>query len=162
ATPTTRLEGWGNAAPRPAPLTPNLLDPKNVVIKFKQPTAPHVQLLRDPAALVDGKAEPPPAPWLERGRIGWRAEGRPPTWLQIDTYRTRLRVTGLTLAEDPRHPESWLRDADFEYWDAAREQWVPVQPLRSNAAVHTHLLARPVESARFRILFPKFLVGNLR
>src|SRR5262249_13985181 len=71
-------------------------------------------------------------------------------------------VTGITLVEDPRHPQSWLRDASFEYWDAARERWVFVQPLLSDAAVHTHQFARPVEAARFRIVLPKMLCGNLR
>jgi hypothetical protein len=94
--------------------------------------------------------------------MNWYGEGDPFTYLWIDTYRTRLRVTGITLVEDPAHPESWLRDATLEYWDAARERWVFVQPLLSNAAVHTHKLARPVEAARFRIVLPKMLCGNLR
>jgi hypothetical protein len=94
--------------------------------------------------------------------MNWYGEGNPFTYLWIDTYRTRLRVTGITLVEDPAHPESWLRDATFEYWDAAKERWVGVQPLLSDAAVHTHKFARPVESARFRIVLPKQLCGNLR
>src|SRR5262249_57948528 len=40
--------------------------------------------------------------------------------------------------------------------------WVFVQPLLSDAAVHTHKFAKPVESARFRIVLPKMLCGNLR
>src|SRR5262249_7744026 len=129
---------------------------------FKWPAASYVQLVHDPALLVDGKAEPPPKPWLEPSAIGRLAEGTHTTWLQIDTFHTRLRVTGITLAEDPAHPESWLRDAEFEAWDTVKEQWVPVQPLLSNAAVHTHQFARPVEASRFRIVLPKWLVGNLR
>src|SRR5262249_52639457 len=57
ATPTSRVEGWGNADPPPAALIPNLLDPKHVLIKFKWPAASYVQLVHDPALLVDGKAE---------------------------------------------------------------------------------------------------------
>jgi len=94
--------------------------------------------------------------------MSWYAEGNPFTYLWIDTYRTQLRVTGITLVEDPGHPESWLRDAAFEYWDATRERWVFVQPLLSDAAVHTHRFAKPVEAARFRIVLPKMLCGNLR
>jgi hypothetical protein len=94
--------------------------------------------------------------------MNWYAEGDPFTYLWIDTYRTRLRVTGITLAEDPTHPESWLRDAAFEYWDAAAGRWVFVQPLLSDAAVHTHKFAKPIEAARFRIVLPKMLCGNLR
>src|SRR5262249_58346849 len=52
--------------------------------------------------------------------------------------------------------------AGFEYWDAVGERWVFVQPLLSDAAVHTHRFARPVEAARFRIVLPKMLCGNLR
>jgi hypothetical protein len=80
----------------------------------------------------------------------------------MDTYRTQLRVTGITLVEDPAHPESWLRDAAFEYWDAARERWVVVGPLLSDTAVHTHRFTPPLEAARFRIVLPKLLCGNLR
>jgi hypothetical protein len=47
---------------------------------------------------------------------------------------------------------SWLRDAIFESWDAVRKRWVRVQELLSDAPVHTHLFAQPVESPRFRII----------
>jgi hypothetical protein len=94
--------------------------------------------------------------------LGHLAEGSNVTWLLIDTYRTQLRVTGITLVEDADHPESWLRDVRLESWDAATEQWRLVQPLLSNAAVHTHRFARPVEAARFRIVLPKLMYGNLR
>jgi outer membrane protein assembly factor BamB len=161
-TATTRIASWGNAEAKPAPLTPNLLDPKNVVIKFKQEAANWVQFVHDPALLVDGKAEAPKTPWLPWSAIGWLAEGSPFVSILIDTYRTRLRVTGITLAEDPAHPESWLRDATLEYWDPGKEQWHLVQPLLSDAAVHTHRFARPVEASRFRIIPPRMLCGNLR
>jgi hypothetical protein len=161
-TPTTRITTWGNADARPSPLTPNLLDAKNVVIKYQWPGRNHVQLQGNPAQLVDGKGEAPKQAWLPWDEIGHLAEGSNTTWLLIDTYRTQLRVTGITLAEDPEHPESWLRDVRLEYWDAAAEQWRLVQPLLSNAAVHTHRFARPVEAARFRIVLPKLMCGNLR
>jgi hypothetical protein len=71
-------------------------------------------------------------------------------------------VTGITLVEDAAHPESWLRDAALEYWDAAASRWALAQPLLSDAAVHTHHFARPVEASRFRLVLPRGLCGNLR
>ena len=68
----------------------------------------------------------------------------------------------MTLVEDPAHPESWLRDASIDYWDAAKELWVPIQPLRSDSAVHTHMFARPVYAARFRLVLPWGVCGNTR
>jgi hypothetical protein len=160
-TPTTRITGWGNAEATPAPVTPNLLDPQSVVIRFRA-RDPNVQLQYPPAALVDGKLDAPPAPWLAWGDVGNFAETSPFNELLLDTYRTRLRVTAITLVEDPQHPESWLRDTVLEAWDATAEKWMPVQPLLSNAAVHTHKLTTPVEASRFRLVMPWGLYGNLR
>jgi hypothetical protein len=164
--PTTRIAFRGNAEEKPAPLTPNLLDPKNAFIKIVWEHNGEVQnwvlLAHDSAPLIDGKPDAPAVPWISWPQMNWYAEGSPFTSLWIDTYRTQLRVTGITLVEDPEHPESWLRDAAFEFWDTARERWVGVQPLLSDAAVHTHKFAKPIEAARFRIVLPKMLCGNLR
>jgi outer membrane protein assembly factor BamB len=160
-TPTTRITGWGNAEAKPLPLTPNLLSPSTATIQLRA-EQPHIQLVGNPAALVDGKPDPPKEPWIRWGDVGWFAETSRHNFLQIDSFRSRLRVTGITLVEDPAHPESWLRDATLEYWDAAKERWGFVQPLLSDAAVHTHKLARPVEASRFRIGLPEGLYGNLR
>lgn len=65
-----------------------------------------------------------------------------------------MRVTAVTLAEDPAHPESWLRDARLEYWDAAAEKWVFAQYLTSDAPIHSHKLAHPIEAAKFRLTRP--------
>jgi outer membrane protein assembly factor BamB len=159
--PTTRIVGWGNAEAAPAPVTPNLLEPQSVVIQFRA-RSPHVQLQYPPAALVDGKVDAPPGPWLAWGDVGDFAETSPFNYLLLDTYRTRLRVTAITLVEDPAHPESWLRDTVLEAWDATAEKWASVQPLLSNAAVHTHKLTTPVEASRFRLAMPWGLCGNLR
>ncbi len=159
--PTTRIKSWGNASATTAPTTPNLLDPQSVVIQFRAKD-PNVQLVHPPGALVNGKLDAPPGPWLKWGDVGNFAETSPFNVLLLDTYRTRLRVTAITLVEDPRHPESWLRDAVLEAWDTASEKWIPVQPLLSNAAVHTHRLATPVEASRFRLVMPWGLSGNLR
>jgi outer membrane protein assembly factor BamB len=165
--PTTRVAFRGNAEPAPAPLVPNLVDPHNAFIKLvwlrKDGEAEgSVGFAHDSAALMDGKPDPPATPWIGWSQMNGYGEGDPFTYVLIDTYRTRLRVTGITLVEDPAHPESWLRDATLESWDAARERWVLVQPLLSDAAVHTHRLARPVEAARFRLVLPQRLCGNLR
>jgi outer membrane protein assembly factor BamB len=166
-TPTTRIAFVGNAEAKPAALRPNLLDPKNAFIKliWARPTEEvenGVGFVCDSAAMMDGKPDAPAVPWIGWPQMNWYAEGNPRTWVLIDTYRTLLRVTGITLVEDSAHPESWLRDAELEYWDAVRERWVYVQPLLSNAAIHTHKLAKPIEAARFRIVLPRMLCGNLR
>ena len=44
------------------------------------------------------------------------------------------------------------RDARFEYWDAAKEQWVFAQYFTSDAPIHTHKLVKPVEAAKFRFV----------
>lgn len=165
--PTARIAFRGNAEATPAPLTPNLLDAKSAFIKFvwekgNGQAQNEVGFAHDSAALMDGKPDAPAAPWISWPQINWYAEGSPFTYLRIDAYRTQLRVTGITLVEDPAHAESWLRDAALDYWDASRERWVFVQPLLSDAEVHTHRLAKPVEAARFRIVLPKMLCGNLR
>lgn len=159
--PTTRIASWGNAEARPAPITPNLLSPKDTLIRF-QSAMPHVQLVHPFSSLVDGKPEPPPSPWLHWYDVGHAAELSPINTIVIDTFRTQLRVSAVTLVEDAGHPESWLREADFEAWDPARERWLPVQTLLSNAAVHTHKFSKPVEAARFRLVLPRGMCGNLR
>ena len=63
-----------------------------------------------------------------------------------------MRVDAITLIEDPRHPESWLRDAKLEYWNAAEERWEFAQYLLSDSAVHSHRLKKPIEAARFRLV----------
>jgi hypothetical protein len=159
--PTTRVTSWGNAEPEASPVRDNLLTPQTALVKF-QSRMSGAQFVHPVASLVDGKPEPPPSPWLSWSDVGRAPEMSPVNSLLIDTFRTRLRVNAVTLVEDPNHPESWLRDAAFEYWDVAAEKWVPVQPLLSNAAAHTHKFARPVEAARFRIVLPEGMYGNLR
>jgi beta-galactosidase len=57
-----------------------------------------------------------------------RKDDATPSSLVTDTYRTQLRVTGITLVEDPARPEPWPRDAAFEYWDAAGGRWIKDLP----------------------------------
>jgi hypothetical protein len=168
-TPTTRRTGWGNASPTPAPLTPNLLRETKAIISAvcdppthgdPRPWQNSIELLRD------GKAEPPAKPWLGWTEInyidsGWRSK----LVLQADTFRTQLRLTGVTFAEDPAHPESWLRDVRLQYWDAAKDQWRDGPYLLSDAAIHTHRFDKPIEAARFRFVSTgggSCPAGNLR
>jgi hypothetical protein len=105
--------------------------------------------------------DPPPTPWIAWDKVGFFAETSEFNALLIDTFRTQLRLTGITLVEDRTTPESWLRDATIEWWDAAKEQWMPGANLLSDAPVHTHRFAKPIEAARFRLVMPKGLCGNL-
>ena len=114
------------------------------------------------AMLYDGKADAPAEAWIPWHVVGTFAETSPVNYLLIDAFRTQMKVNGVTLVEDPGHPESWLRDASIDYWDAARELWTAIQPLLSNSVVHTHVFAKPVEAARFRLMLPWGVCGNLR
>jgi len=134
--------------------TPNLLAQTGAVI-----TANFAKL---PASLIDGKLDPPAQPWCDWGALNWVGDNWTFNWVQLDTIRTQVRADAITIVEDPGHPESWIRDAYLEYWDAAREKFVFVQTLLSDSAIHTHRLAKPIEAARFRIALPPTLVGNLR
>jgi hypothetical protein len=98
-------------------------------------------------------------PW---NYVGFFAETSPRNYLEIDTFNRLLRVSAVTCFEDANHPESFLRDAALEWWDPTTELWVPAGAMLSDAAVHTHKLAKPAEAARFRFVLPYGLVGNLR
>jgi hypothetical protein len=81
---------------------------------------------------------------------GWRGSFS----LEIALVRRVARVTAITFVEDPAHPESWLRDAKLEYWDAASEAWKFAQYLSSDAPIHTHTLIKPIEGMKFRLTRP--------
>jgi hypothetical protein len=163
-TPTSRMSGWGNAEPQAADPKENLLTKTQAMIKFVPMSGwgGWAELVNDPALLYDGKADPPEKPWIAWDKVGFFAETSEFNYLLIDTLRTQLRVTSITLYEDPAHPESWLRDVRLDWWDAAKELWVTADQLLSNAAAHTHKLAKPIEAARFRLVMPRGLCGNLR
>jgi outer membrane protein assembly factor BamB len=158
---TARVNRWGNAEATPAPIAPNALGKAPVLVTFLC-GGRAVEMQQKADALFDGKPDAPLQPWLGWHHISWLGEGSAFNTLQFDFFRTRLRATGITFTEDPAHPESWLRDAYLEYWDTGKEEWVFVQPLLSDAAVHTHLFKQPVEAAKFRFVLPPGLVGNLR
>jgi outer membrane protein assembly factor BamB len=162
--PTAKVTSWTNSEPAPRGLEPNLLAQRPIIAKFV-PTGQwggFAQFAHDPKLLADGKADAPPSPWVDWSFVGFFAETSPVNYVLVDAYRTQLRVEAVTLFEDAAHPESWLRDVRFDYWDAAKEVWVPVQTLLSDAPVHTHKFAKPVEAARFRFYLPWGVVGNLR
>ncbi len=177
-TPTTRMEGWGNAAAEPAPLTPNLLTQTQALIDARcEPTSSgdprtwqhKVDLLRD------GDPAVPKSPWLEWTDIsyvdsGWKGK----LVVQVDTFRSQVRLKGITIVEDSKHPESWTRDTRLEWWDATAEKWQTGPYLLFNGHVpsgggdtvaHTHWFDKPLEAAKFRFVTTggaSWPVGNLR
>ena len=103
-----------------------------------------VELLRDGAAI------PPAEPWLDWYDLGLVDSG----WhaglsLGIDAFRTQLDVEAITFAEDPAHPESWLRDVRLQWWDAAGRLWRDGPYLLSDTAVHSHTFPA-LQASRFR------------
>lgn len=168
-TPTVRPTGWGNAAAQALPLTPNLLAESKALIGCYSDPPAHgdPRPWQNPVTLLtDGRSDAPPLPWLPWTDIGMVDSGwRSRLALQIDTYRTQLRVTGITFVEDPAHPESWLRDVRLQWWDAAAEEWRDGPRLLSNAAVHSHVLEAPLEAAKFRFVSTgggSWPAGNIR
>lgn len=159
--PEVQVPGWGNALTTPLPLTPNLVDPKTIRITFVG-SQNYLQFERDAGPMVDGDLTPPVEPWLSWSNVSSFAETSPVNYVMLDTFRTQLRLDAITFVEDPRHPESWLRDLRLDRWDAAGERWVPVQQLLSDAAIHSHRLEQPVEGFRFRLMLPRGVVGNIR
>lgn len=168
-TPTVRKSGWGNATVVPLALTTNLLAQTKATIGAVYAPRAH----GDPRPwqnkveiLIDGKPEVPPHPWLEWTDIGYIHSGwRNRLTLEIDTYRTQLHLAALTFVEDLGHPESWLRDMRLEWWDVVKEAWVPGPYLLSNAAIHSHVLDKPIEAAKFRLVSSSaasWPVGNIR
>lgn len=164
AAPTARPTKWGNALPEAMPIRPNLLEQAKAKISFvpSGTWGGQARFIHDAGLLVDGRADPPPTPWLAWDKVGFFAETSPNNYILMDAGQTQMRVTAITLFEDPSRPESFLRDAVLEWWDADRQQWETAAPLLSDAAVHSHALARPVVSTRFRIALPWGVVGNLR
>jgi hypothetical protein len=169
ATPTVRKAGWGNAAEKPLPLAPNLLAQTKAII-----TAGYVPRAHgDPRPwqnavelLTDGRPDAPARPWLGWTDINYVDSGwKDKLAVEVDAFRAQLRVTGVTFAEDPAHPESWLRDVRLQWWDAAAGAWRDGPLMLSDAPTHSHVFERPVEAARFRLVTTgggSWPAGNLR
>ncbi|MCL2701061.1 MAG: PQQ-binding-like beta-propeller repeat protein [Phycisphaerae bacterium] len=165
-TPTVSVGGWTNNLEKPlaTDAANNLLAQTKPYILFVPSGGwgGWAKLQHNGALFYDGKMDPPPTPWLDWSNIGFFAETSPINYLLIDAYRVNMKVSAITLVEDKNRPESWLRDASLEYWDAADELWKPAVELLSDAAVHSHQLPQPITAARWRIMMPWGLVGNLR
>jgi outer membrane protein assembly factor BamB len=161
AVPAARPARWTTSEAAPAPIAPNLLRESGVIVRLVTQTGSGGEAWRT-GPLFDGKADPPAEPWIPWSSVGWMAETSPFNYILVDTFRTRLRVNAVSFFEDPARPESWLRDLRFESWDPRREAWVFSKELRADAAVHTHRLDTPVEGARFRIVLPWGVCGNVR
>jgi WD40 repeat protein len=184
---TTRMEGWGNAALEPAPLTPNLLTQTQAIIDARcEPTTSgdprvwqnKIDILRD------GDPTIPDRPWLEWTDISYIDSGwRQKLFIQADTFRSQVRLKGITIVEDAKHPESWTRDTRLEWWDATAEKWQPGPYLlwdgrpnsganqtesngsSSRTLAHTHWFDKPLEAAKFRFVTTggaSWPVGNIR
>lgn len=167
--PTVRREQWGNAAREVASLTPNLLKETEALIEpwYDPPTHGDPRKWQHKVDLLrDGDAAAPPSPWLEWTDISYLDSGwRQKLTLQVDTFRSQLRVRGVTIVEDEDHPESWTRDVRLQWWDAANEMWRDGPLLLSNQARHTHWFDTPLEAAKFRFVSTggaSWPVGNLR
>ncbi len=155
--PVVKVASAGNAAPVPAPLTPNLLSLTPTSIRV-----PGHEFTQNAKLLKDGDPAAPAQPWLSWSDINSFAETSPVNTIEVSAFQRTMHVTGITFIEDPVHPESWLRDVYVEYYDIARGEWVYIQPCISDAAVHTHMFAQPVDATQFRIVLPVGLCGNLR
>ena len=160
--PTVRIEGWGNALAAPLPVEENLLKDLPTTVTIVNSDGRQHQLQQSALLMIDGQSVPPAQPWLSWNTLETFAEQSPINYLFIDTRNVLLRVNAITLVEDAAHADSWLRDAQFEFFDIAKGEWMHLQSLLSNAAVHTHQFAAAVESTRFRLRFPHGLPGNLR
>ncbi|ADD44459.1 hypothetical protein [Stackebrandtia nassauensis] len=168
-TPTTRVTGWGNAEDIPLSLTPNLLAATRALINplGSVNDVPYTYTWRHPLALLrDGKPDAPPTPWLQWNIIGVIDS---PVYkklaVDIDAVVHRMHVTGVTFAEDPDHPESWLRDVRLRYWDIEAEAWRDGPMLLSDAPLHSHVLPTPIDARRFQLVTTgggSWPVGNLR
>ncbi|MFM7290141.1 MAG: WD40 repeat domain-containing protein [Planctomycetia bacterium] len=151
---TSRLTTCFNAEATPLPVTPNVVSPTAASVQARMGDKP-VSLQHPAAMLFDGETDAQAKPWMsweDTGMIdsGWRGSFS----LEIALVRRVARVTAITFVEDPAHPESWLRDAKLEYWDADSAAWKFSQYLTSDAAVHTHRLNRPIEGMKFRLSRP--------
>jgi hypothetical protein len=164
-TPSSRVASWGNAATVSSPLSPNLLSETRALVNAT--LNDRQQEWENPIeSLTDGKPDAPDKPWLTWTTIGSIDSG----WvghlsLNVDAFRSELRVTGVTFVEDPAHPESWVRDVRMQYWDASEEVWRDGPYFLSNAPTHTHWLEKPIEAARFRFVTTgggTWPVGNIR
>ncbi|MEU1117431.1 MULTISPECIES: hypothetical protein [unclassified Streptomyces] len=166
--PVVRRAGWGNTT-APQDLTPNLIKTTSAFldVRLVDPIR-YVDLSKQNAIALftDGSADAPANPWVPWSVIGAMGSTAGQELLfTVDTFRTQVRLTGVTFAEDPAHPDSWLRDVQLQWWDTSAGLWKDGPKLLSDAgAVHSHTF-EPLFSSRFRLrttgggIWP---VGNIR
>ncbi|MBI5832062.1 MAG: PQQ-binding-like beta-propeller repeat protein [Armatimonadetes bacterium] len=154
---TVAKTDWGNAlAGAPLPLTPNLLTETKALIEARCDPPAHAdpRIWQNPVDLLrDGQPTPPVQPWLAWTDLNYVDSGwRDKLTLVFDTFHTQLHVDALTFVEDPARPNTWLRDARLQWWNAAQARWLDGPYLLSNQAVHSHRVDPPLEAARFRLI----------
>ncbi|MER5518672.1 WD40 repeat domain-containing protein [Streptomyces sp. NPDC002763] len=165
--PVVRRTDWGNTRSEPYDLTPNLLADTHAIFTMRM-VNPEYDMGPKPEAfalLTDGSATPPAEPWLNPTLLGGLgAHGSDQRFvLTVDTFRSQLELTGVTVAEDPAHPESWMRDVLLQWWDARNAVWRDGPMLLSDRAVHSHDV--DLRSGRFRFVTTgggTWPAGNLR
>ncbi|MER6767595.1 PQQ-binding-like beta-propeller repeat protein, partial [Amycolatopsis sp. NPDC000746] len=189
-TPTARRGGWGTDVQPQVPSANLLADTRallaphvvygHAVTGSVQPPWNHDpehppidSILWQSNDWYDGRYAPPGRPWLrtdDLNAIGDRTIDR--MVIEIDTYRTLLEVTGVTVVEDPDHPESWMRDVLLQWFDIGSGGWrdgpmlladIRPNPAAAPPVVHRHAFDR-VRASRFRLastggVWPS---GNLR
>ncbi|MCM8785432.1 MAG: WD40 repeat domain-containing protein [Candidatus Omnitrophica bacterium] len=165
--PVIRLNDWGNSEKVSFSIKDNVFNKGNVRIYFAG--KPSLTATREDYAeiknlekMIDGDPHPPESPYLPWTFINWMAETIPFGYLVFDGFNTSYKIKGITIFEDPEHPEFWLKDASFEYWNEENNRWVFVDYLVSNTPIHTHLFKKPVISSRFRIVMPSNFYSNLK
>ena len=163
-----RRAGWGNTT-APQDLTPNLIKTTSAFldVRLVDPIR-YVDLSKQNAIALftDGRADAPANPWVPWSVIGAMGSTAGQELLfTVDTFRTQVGLTGVTFAEDPAHPDSWLRDVQLQWWDTRAGLGKDGPKLLSDAgAVHSHTF-EPLFSSRFRLrttgggIWP---VGNIR
>ncbi|GHI05735.1 hypothetical protein AQI88_10140 [Streptomyces cellostaticus] len=168
--PAVRRTDWGNAREQPYPLTPNLLADIHAFFTMRM-VDPDYDMGPEPeqgfALLTDGSADPPPVPWLNWTLLSSLGSGgsNHRFVFTVDTFRSRLELTAVTIAEDPAHPASWMRDVLLQWWDTRAGVWRDGPMLLSDRALHSHDIEPPLASSRFRFVttgggtWPQ---GNLR
>jgi len=166
------VPNWDNAD-NTQPLTPNLGYDSTGVTKVTflaydsnwNPANGFAGFIRPTNTLFDGSSTPPTDGWLDWSNVGALSqvgEMWPYQFLQLDTWRRQLNITGITYVEDPAHPESWVRESYLQYWDPAAQLWRDGEAMLADAPIHTHMFTTPVQASRIRIKMPTTAPGNLR
>ena len=168
--PTTRIASWSNAVPESTLPGVSILTAAKTsntqlhadISLYNGAEKRGIETAEPMSMLINGDPQPPAKPIVPWNTISWFGEGSAFNYILVDTAATPARYTGVTFIEDPEHPESWMRDAYIESWDAPSGTWTFIMPLLSSAATHTHAFPKLVDTTKLRIILQPGLVGNLR